>query len=98
MGIKKTGWPTRIIIGALVVHALWGCAKAQISLYKAEAYRLELKTAVEALSEENEALEAEIAAADDPAVMEQLARTRLGLVRPGEIIFYVDREAPSERE
>lgn len=50
------------------------------------------------LARENERLEREIACAQEPAVIERAARTQLGLVKPGEIIFRVIQPETRERE
>ena len=57
---------------------------------------LEEQTAQLAL--ENERLEREIACAEETAVVERVARTQLGLVKPGEIIFRVIQPEIRERE
>ncbi len=49
-------------------------------------HRLQLE--IQRLSEENKKIEAEVhALRSDPAKIEQLARERLGLVRPGEVVY-----------
>ncbi|MBR4077924.1 MAG: septum formation initiator family protein [Oscillospiraceae bacterium] len=48
---------------------------------------MELIQQTQAVAAENERLEREIARSADSAVMERIARTRLGLVYPGELIF-----------
>jgi len=90
MRIKKSGWPTRIVIAAMMAYALCNIIAVQLQVRRAEAYRAELTAAVAALTKENEQLRRQIEQSDDPAVIEQVARARLGLVKPGEIIFYAD--------
>lgn len=93
MGTKGLGWLAPIIICGMVVYALWNIAAVRRDLMRAEEYRLELVQETQAIAAEIERLEREIALAEDPDVMEQIARTRLGLVRPGEIIFCgIDRD------
>lgn len=90
---KRIGWIPPIIICVMVVYALWNIGAVRRNLIRAEEYRIELIQETQAIAAENERLEREIAMADDPAVMEQIARSRLGLVRPGEIIFCeIDRQ------
>ena len=43
---------------------------------------------VEDAQQENARLEYEIEHSEDPETMEQIAREKLGLVKPGEKIFY----------
>ena len=50
--------------------------------------RAPLQAQVDALLRENAELEYDIAHAGDPTVIAEIARTKLGLVMPGEKIFY----------
>lgn len=87
MRVKKTGWKTCVIIAAMIVYAVGNMISVRCQLVRAETYRLELAEQAAQLQAENARLEQEIAQAEDAAVIEQIARTRLGLVRPGEKIF-----------
>lgn len=71
----------------MIIYALWNIAAVRRDLMRAEEYRLELIQQTQAVAAENERLEREIARSADSAVMERIARTRLGLVYPGELIF-----------
>ena len=51
---------------------------------------------LQALEEENARLEADIERLKTPIEIERLARERFGLVRPGEVGFVVDWQAPPE--
>lgn len=87
MNAQRLGWLGPIIIGVMVVYALWNITAVRLDLMRAEEYRLTLIRQTQALTEEIEGLEQEIALAEDEAVMERIARNRLGLVYPGEVIF-----------
>lgn len=87
MGAQRIGWIPPIIICIMVIYALWNIAGVWRDLMRAEEYRLELIQQTQAVAAENERLEREIARSTDSAVMERIARTRLGLVHPGELIF-----------
>ena len=87
-----------IVIGAMVVYAVWNTAAVRFRLIRAEEYRVALTEQTAQLAQENERLEQEIACAEDAAVIERLARTQLGLVKPGEIIFRVIQPETRERE
>jgi cell division protein FtsB len=76
-----------MIICIMIIYALWNIAGVRRDLMRAEEYRLELIQQTQAVAAENERLEREIAQSADSAVMERIARTRLGLVHPGELIF-----------
>lgn len=96
--MKRTEWMACIVIGAMVVYAVWNTAVVRYRLIKAEEYRVALTEQTEQLARENERLEREIACAEETAVIERLARTELGLVKPGEIIFRVIQPEIRERE
>ena len=84
---QRIGWIAPCIILVMMVYALWNIAAVRRDLMRAEEYRLELIQQTQAVAAENEGLEREIAQATDSAVMERIARARLGLVYPGELIF-----------
>lgn len=96
--MKRTEWMACIVIGAMVIYAVWNTAAVRYRLIKAEEYRVALTQETDRLAQENERLEREIACAEEPAVIEGLARTQLGLVKPGEIIFRVIQPETRERE
>jgi cell division protein FtsB len=87
MTAQRIGWLAPIIICIMIIYALWNIAAVRRDLMRAEEYRLELIQQTQAVAAENERLEREIARSADSAVMERIARTRLGLVYPGELIF-----------
>ena len=89
MGSQNTIW--RIVILAFMCYALLSFASAGRELRGAELYLQELKEEHALLLEENRRL---LSLAEDGCDDEQLrllARQRLGLVMPGEIVFYFDR-------
>ena len=57
-------------------------------LARAEADRAELQARVATVQQENAELEYDIAHAGDPETIASIARAKLGLVLPGEKIFY----------
>ena len=87
-----------IVLVTMMVYAVWNTAVVRYRLIQAEELRTALSNQVEMLKAENERLEREIAQAEDAAVIERTARVRLGLVRPGEIIFRVIKPETRERE
>lgn len=87
MRVTKSGWKTRAVIALMILYAVCNTITVRSQLLKAEAYRAELAEQADRLQAENNALEQEIAMAQDAAVIEKLARAKLGLVRPGEKIF-----------
>ena len=72
----------QIVAVALLAYALWSFASVQLELKQAELQR------------QNTEFEEKQAHSRDDATIESIARERLGLVMPGEIVFYFisDRE------
>jgi len=87
MRAQRIGWLPIIVICMMVIYALWNIAGTWRNLMRAEEYRLELIQQTQSVTAEIEALEQELAQSEEAAVMERIARTRLGLVHPGELIF-----------
>ena len=83
----RIGWLAPMVLCVMMVYALWNIAEVRRDLMRAEKYRLELIQQTQSVSTENQRLEREIAMAEDDAGMERIARARLGLVYPGEVIF-----------
>ena len=98
MSEKRTGWMVCMLIGAMAVYAVWNTAVVRHRLIQAEAYRVRLEAEVRELRQENDRLQREILQGEDDAVMERLARLRLGLVKPGEVIFCGTENDANERE
>lgn len=96
--MKRTEWMACIVIGAMVIYAVWNTAVVRYRLIKAEEYRVALIEQTDRLARENERLEREIDCAEESAVIERMARTQLGLVKPGEIVFRVIQPETRERE
>ena len=90
-----------------VIAALCGCAflfavfslagdKGFVRLGRMLDLRTDLDARVHALAVENARLEEEVRRLkDDPSAVEALARTRLNMVRPGEVV-YVFPSTPEE--
>jgi len=89
MGSQNTIW--RIVILALMCYALLSLASAGRELYAAEAYLRELEAGYTLLQEENRRLRELAENGYDDEQIRLLARQRLGLVMPGEIIFYFEK-------
>jgi cell division protein FtsB len=57
----------------------------------------QLQQEIQQLSDENQKIQDEIhALRSDPAKIEQLARERLGLVRPGEVVYQFQSSSPAQ--
>lgn len=78
----------RLLVVGLLLYMLFSFASARARLNAAQALESELTQSCAALREENALLRAEAAAAGSDEALEAMARDRLGLVRPGERIYY----------
>lgn len=84
----------QIVAVALLAYALWSFASVQLELKQAAARSAELDAQLAELQRQNTELQEKQAHSRDDATIESIARERLGLVMPGEIVFYFisDRE------
>lgn len=84
----------RIVLLSLLLYAALSLASSGSELKLARSRQAELKSQLELRETERLALTEELERQISPEDIEQLARQRLGLVRPGEKIFYftTDRE------
>ena len=78
----------RIVALSLLLYSLWLFASSMEELRQRESMAEEKKALLSALQEEKAELEEKISAVESGSGMEALARERLGLVMPGERIFY----------
>ena len=78
----------RLLAVGLLLYMLVSFGAARLRLSEAQALERELTGRCAQLREENETLQAQLAAAGSDEAIEALARDRLGLVRPGERVFY----------
>lgn len=84
----------RIVAVALLAYSLWSFVSVQLELRRAARLSEELDARLAELQDENDELNEKLAHSRDDASIERIARERLGLVMPGEIVFYFisDRE------
>ena len=83
----------RIILLSFLLYSALSLAASGRELHEALARQEQLNAQLAALDAERQAMQARLNARISPEEIEQLARQRLGLVRPGEKIFYfTDRE------
>lgn len=88
MKIKKSGIVTKLIILALAAYALIALVQMKDRVAAAELERNALQAEAQALAVTNASLSYEIAHSEDRDTVEKVAREKLGLVLPGEIVFY----------
>ncbi len=86
----------RIVVVSLLMYSMTAFTAGLVNLRKTQRMSDELEVELCELRTENERLREELANPPDDEKMEQLARERLGMVKPGEkiFIFDTDREEP----
>ena len=87
MKLKRAGVPTKLLVLVLLAALAVALLSTQARLNAAERDREELARQVQAQQEANAAIQDSIDHADDPEYLADIARSRLGLVEPGEIEF-----------
>ena len=88
MKLKRAGLLTKIVILAALVYAAISMLNLRTKIAAAEADRNALKAQVAQQAVTNKALSDDIARSTDPDKLEEIARNKLGLVVPGEKVFY----------
>lgn len=85
---------TRIVLISLLLYALASLGAVGRELRQAENLRAELLRETQTQQARKAELEQKLSQGQSPEEMQQLARERLGLVLPGERLFYfsTDRE------
>jgi|GEM_PF-940760 len=89
----------RAVLAAALLYALGHFAAARLTLARTERLAEEFQTRRDELLTERKELEDLLSALCSEEGLEAAARQRLGLVRPGEIVFYFSddgAEAPSD--
>lgn len=88
MKLRKASIFVKIVILALAGYAIVGMMSLKVRLAEAESYRAGLEKTVAQMEQENAGLRYEIAHSGDDETIADIAREKLGLVMPGEKIFY----------
>ncbi len=88
MKLKRSSIFMKIVILALIIYAGISLVSAKNRITEAEADHAVLQAKVDAALQENAELEYDIAHAGDPETIASIARSKLGLVMPGEKILY----------
>jgi cell division protein FtsB len=91
--------PRAAILAVLVVLLGMALAVPLRQLFEQRSEIAALEREVAALEERRDALERQVDRLHDPAYLEWIARTCLGMVRPGEISFVLpEDESPPRRD
>lgn len=88
MKFKKAGIITKLVIAALLVYAVVSLASVRSKTAALDAQAAQLQQQVTDMTQSNAELEYKIEHSEDPDTLEEIAREKLGLVKPGEKIFY----------
>ena len=96
--MQNKGTIVRIVLVALMAYALLHFAAARAELEKTRQLAGALTAEQESLEAENRRLTGLLEAGYDDGTMEAMAREILGLVMPGETVFYFtkDREVQTD--
>ncbi len=87
MKLRKANALTLLVIAALLVYAGVRIVQMQTKLADAAKTQSELNAQVEELEKSNAALEYAVENADDPEIIEGVAREKLDLVMPDDRLF-----------
>ena len=85
--VKRAGMATKLLVLVLLAAVAAALLSTQARLNAAKSDREALSRQVQEQREANAALEDGIAHSGDPDYLADIARSRLGLVEPGEIEF-----------
>ena len=88
MKLKRASIFTKIVVIALIAYAAISLSATKNQIAEAEKEQAILQAQVDAALQENAELQYDIEHAGDPETIAEIARTKLGLVMPGEKIFY----------
>lgn len=85
---------SRFVVVVILLYSIFSFARARIELAEMERREKSLAAETAELVREHDELQARLEAETSDEYIEQLARQRLGLVMPGEKVFYfyTDRE------
>ena len=91
MKLKKSGTFTKLILLALIAYGVVNLWSMWGRINEVRAVQNELAEQIEQLESSNAEREYMLENLDEDSVIKQIARSELGLVMPGEIVFYVGR-------
>ncbi len=87
MRLKRAGVPTKLLVLVMLAAIAVALLSTQARLHAAQADREALSRQVQEQREANAALQDGIDHSGDPEYLADIARSRLGLLAPGEIEF-----------
>ncbi len=88
MKFRSAGWLTGIVLAGLLAYGCITLMSMRTKVAEAAKTEAQLRTRAEQIQEENAALQHALDHQDDPDTIEDIAREKLDLVMPDEVIFY----------
>ncbi len=88
MKLKRANIFTKLVIAALTLYAVVSIVTVRAQVAETERKRDELAGRVTEMTQDNAQLQYSIEHGADDEAIEDIARDKLGLVMPGEKIFY----------
>ena len=88
MKFKRSSLVTKIVILAIIVYAGISLVSLKVQVSSAREKRDTLQGQVDTVLQNNTELQFQIDHSTDSETIEDIARDKLGLVKPGEKIFY----------
>jgi len=88
MKFKRSSIVTKIVILAIIVYAGISLVSLKVQVSNAREKRDALQGQVDTVLQNNTELQYQIDHSTDSETIEDIARDKLGLVKPGEKIFY----------
>ncbi|MGI5985492.1 MAG: septum formation initiator family protein [Clostridiales bacterium] len=88
MKFRRASLITKIVILAIILYAGISLVSLKVQISDARVKRDELQSEVDSVLQTNTELQYAINHSTDPETIEDIARNKLGLVKPGEKIFY----------
>ena len=86
--VKRAGIVPKLLVFAFIAILAWTIIGLQGDIMKATARRNELKTQVANIEVENDEMRRRLENRSSDGIIEEIAREELGLVMPGEQVFY----------
>lgn len=88
MKLKRASLITKILVLAVIVYAGISLVSTKLQATQAQQKRDTLQAEVDITMQTNSELQYAIDHSEDEETIEDIARSKLGLVKPGEKIFY----------
>lgn len=92
---RRIAWGVGLLVSFYLLVPLIVGDMGIVKYFKMRRTHHQLQQEIQQLSDENQKIQDEIhSLRSDPAKIEQLARERLGLVRPGEVVYQFQAASP----